>query len=218
MELAAGPASHAREMGRRGLRSVAVDNSPGMVAYGRKRAAEDGVDLDYFEADMAAFTIREPVDVAAILMDSLTGLLDNEAVLAHFNCVADALTPGGVYVLEMQHPRDAFGAGTSAGTDWETERDGTTVHMTWGRPDDPFDPVTQIARDTVTVAWRQGDEQGEITEVLPNRRSVVYEFRALVTASGRFEMVQELGSLDLGVPFSNAKDSWRHVPVLRRTG
>ena len=143
-------------------------------------------------------------------------LLDNEAVPAHFDCVADALAPGGVYVLEMQHPRDAFGVGSSADSDWKMERDGATVHMTWGRPDDEFDPITQITQDTVTVAWRRNGESGEVTEVLPNRRYVVNKFRALVAASGRFEIVEELGSLDLGVPFSNAKGSWRHVPILRR--
>lgn len=96
------------------------------------------------------------------------------------------------------------------------ERDGTNVHMQWGLPTDPFDPVTQITKDTVTVAWQRGDESGKITEVLPNRRYVVNEFRALVTASGRFEIVDELGEVSLGVPFSNAKESWRYVPILQR--
>lgn len=215
IELAAGPAAHTREMARRGLRSVAVDLTPEMVHLGRRMAADASVEIEYIEANMTAFALTEPVDLAAILMDSESVLLDNEAVLAQLRCVADALTPGGIFVLEMGHPRDAFGVGRSAGNDWVMERDGTTVHTIWGRDDDPFDPITQITDVTVTMSWQQGEDLGEITEVAPERRFVPNELRALVTASGRFEIVAELGALDPDLAVNNEKESWRFVPVLR---
>ncbi len=165
---------------------------------------------------MAAFSLQEPVDLAAILMDSLTVLLDNDAVLAHLRCVADALSPGGIYVLEMGHPRDAFGVGRSAGNDWEMERDGATVHTVWGRDDDPFDPITQITDVTVTMSWHRGQDRGEVIEIARDRRFVPNELRALVAASRRFEIVVELGALDPDLPISNDAASWRYVPVLRR--
>ena len=216
IELAAGPAAHAREMAGRGLRSVAVDLTPEMVHLGRRMAREASVKIEYIEADMTAFTLTEPVDVAAILMDSQGYLLDNDAVLAHFRCVADALVSGGIYVLEMGHPRDAFGVGKSAENDWVTERNGTTVHMIWGRADDPFDPITQIDDVTATVRWQQGEDRGEITEIASGRRFVPNELRALVTASGRFEIVAELGALNPDLPVNNEKESWRYIPILRR--
>lgn len=216
IELAAGPAAHAREMAARGLRAVAVDLTPEMVDLGRRIAQEASVDIEYVEADMAAFVLARPVDLAAILMDSLTVLLDNDAVLAHLRCVADALVPGGIYVLEMGHPRDTFGVGSSSESDWVMKRDGTTVHTIWGRDDDPFDPITQITDVTVTVRWRRGEEQGEITEIAQERCFVPNEFRALVAASGRFEIVAELGALDPDLPVDNERASWRFVPVLRR--
>lgn len=215
VEVAAGPAAHSREMARRGLRSVAVDLSPEMVRLGRRMAREAAVDIAYIEADMTDFALTEPVDLAAMLMASEGYLLDNDAVLAHLACVADALVPGGIYVLEMGHPRDSFGVGTSADSDWVMERDGTTVHTIWGRDDDPFDPVTQITDVTVTLRWQQGEDHGEITEIAPERRFVPNELRALVTASGRFEIVAELGALDPDLPVSNEKESWRFVPILR---
>lgn len=216
IELAAGPAAHAREMAGRGLRSVAVDLSPEMVHLGRRMAQEASVYIEYVEADMTAFAVTEPVDLAAILMDSETVLLDNDAVLAHFRCVADALVSGGIYVLEMAHPRDAFGVGKSAGTDWVMERDGTTVHTIWGQDNDLFDPITQITEVTVTMQWRKEEDCGEITESAPERRFVPNELRALVTASGRFEIVAELGALNPDLPVSNEKESWRFIPILRR--
>jgi SAM-dependent methyltransferase len=216
VELAAGPAAHAREMTGRGLRSVAVDLAPEMVDLGRRMAREASVDIEYIEADMTAFELNEPVDLAAILMASESYLLDNDAVLAHLRCVADALVPGGIYVLEMGHPRDAFGVARSADNDWVMERDGTTVHTIWGRDDDPFDPITQITDVTVTMSWQHGGDRGEITEIAPERRFVPNELRALVTASGRFEIVAELGAFDSGLPVNNEKESWRFIPILRR--
>ncbi len=216
IELAAGPAWHAREMARRGLRSVAVDVTPEMVELGLRRAREESIELDYIDADMSDFTLAEPVDLAAILMDSQSVLLDNDAALAHLRCVAAALRPGGIYVMEMGHPRDAFGVGRSADNDWVMERGGTSVHTVWGRHDDPFDPITQITEVTVTMSWQHGDDQGEVTEVARDRRFVPNELRALVTAAGGFEIVAELGALDADLPVSNAKESWRFVPILRR--
>jgi hypothetical protein len=66
------------------------------------------------------------------------------------------------------------------------------------------------------MRWQQGEDHGEITEVAPERRFVPNELRALVTASGRFEIVAELGALDPDLPVSNEKESWRFVPILRR--
>jgi SAM-dependent methyltransferase len=216
LELAAGPAAHAREMASRGLRSVAVDLSPEMVQLGRRLASEALVEFQYLEADMTAFDVDEPVDMAAILMDSLGVLLDNDAVLTHLRCVADALVPGGIYVLELGHPRDAFGVGSSTDNDWVMERDGTTVRMTWGREGDPFDPIRQIDEVTVTVRWQGPEGDGELTEVAAEHRIVPNQLRALVAASGRFEIMAELGALNADLPLSNDTESWRFVPVLRR--
>ena len=216
IELAAGPAAHAREMAGRGLRSFPVDLTPEMVHLGRRMAAEASVDIEYIGADMTAFALTEPVDLAAMLMDSQSVLLDDDAVLAHFRCVVDALVPGGIYLLEMGHPRDAFGVGRSADSDWVIERDGRTVRTIWGLDDDPFDPITQITDVTVTMRWQKGEDRGEISEIAPDRRFVPNELRALVTASGRFEIVAELGALDPDLPVNNEKESWRFVPILRR--
>lgn len=71
-------------------------------------------------------------------------------------------------------------------------------------------------REHCDVHLGAASERGEITEILPDRATTPNEMRALVAASGRFEIVTELGSIDVNVPFSNAKESWRYVPVLRR--
>ena len=153
LELAAGPARHAREFARRGAAATALDASPAMLDYALERAAHHGVPLQALCADMCDFRLPQRVDLAVLLMDSASYLLDNDAVLRHLGCVAEALGDDGLYVLEMSHPRDAFGVGASANTQWTSEDDGLRVDMRWGAAGDVFDPVTQVEDVTVTMDW-----------------------------------------------------------------
>ena len=216
LELAAGPARHAREFARRGALATALDASPAMCAYALERAALEGVALQASCADMSDFGVDRPVDLALLPMDSASYLLDNDTVLRHLACVAEALAGGGLYVLEMSHPRDAFGVGTSTNAQWTAEADGLRVVMQWGAAGDVFDPITQIDAVTVTMDWSGPGGNGKLVETARQRRFTANEFDALVRASGRFEVVEWLGALAPPVPFDNQRAAWRIVPVLRQ--
>jgi SAM-dependent methyltransferase len=216
LELAAGPARHARELARRGMRATALDLFPAMVEYARDRARDDGVSLDAVVGDMTNFSLPGRYDLALLLMDSASHLLDNDAVLHHLGAVARHLVPGGLYVLEMHHPRDAFGIGSSTDTDWTCEQDGLKVTTRWGHPGDPFDPILQQDQVSVTLDWEGPEGSGRLQETVVQRRFAANEFDALVRASGVFELVERRGSLTPDVPFDNRKAAWRMVPVLRR--
>jgi SAM-dependent methyltransferase len=216
LELAAGPAYHTIELARRGLRATALDLSPAMVRHGRAKAAAAGVAIDYVEGDMTGFSLPATYDLAALLMASCEYLLDNDAVLSHLDRVADHLNDGGLYVVEMSHPRDAFEVGRSTKPAWDMERDGTRVHMEWGHDGDPFDPITQLTEVSVRVEFEDGTQHGSHEERAPQRAFTANELRALVAASGRFEIAGMYGSMSVEIPFGNDKAAWRMVPVLRR--
>src|ERR1700733_6531015 len=57
LELAAGPAEHARNLARRGLGAAARDLSPAMCAWAGDTAAREGVGLTVVQADMRDFSI-----------------------------------------------------------------------------------------------------------------------------------------------------------------
>jgi SAM-dependent methyltransferase len=118
LEPAAGPALHSREFGARGLDVCALDLAPEMVAYGKEQARRRGVELRYEQGDMISFDLGRSFDLAAILMDSTSYLLDNDTVLAHLNCVAGHLNAGGLYVLEMGHPRYVFNTEPAVENRW----------------------------------------------------------------------------------------------------
>ena len=123
LEPACGTGRFLRLLARRGRAVVGFDREPVMVEYargalgrGRAAAAPSGV----FEADMTAFELprsapgRGRADLAFNLINTVRHLPDDRSMLAHFERVASALGPGGVYVvgLSLQDP-----AGESASED-----------------------------------------------------------------------------------------------------
>jgi SAM-dependent methyltransferase len=216
LELAAGPARHAREWARRGTAATALDSSAAMCEYALECAARDGLSLQVVVADMVDFSLGQRFDLTVMPMDSSSYLLDNAAALKHLDSVARHLVDGGLYVLEMTHPRTAFGVGASTGTDWISEADGIRVHTCWGAVGDAFDPITQIDEVTVTMAWSGHAGEGRLQERARQRRFTANEVDALVRASGQFEIVEWLGSLARATAFSNDPAAVFMVPVLRK--
>lgn len=216
LELAAGPARHAREFARRGVAATALDSMPSMREYALERARHDGVDLTAVCADMCDFQLTQRFDLAILPMDSSSYILDNVAVLRHLACVCRHLTEGGLYVLEMSHPRDVFGTGSSTNSKWASEGEGLRVEMQWGADGDAFDPIEQVDVVTVTMDWSGPNGSGQLVERARQRRFTANEFDALVRAGGNFDIVDWLGSLQTDVPFSNEPAAWRMVPVLRK--
>ncbi len=217
LELAAGPAQHTREFARRGTRATALDLVPDMVEYALATARAEGAPIDGVCADMVDFRLPQAYDLATLLMDSSSYLLDNEAVLRHLRCVADHLTTGGLYVLEMAHPRDVFRTATSTQNSWHSERDGVKVSVAWGAESDVFDPITQITDVSVTLRYEGPNGANIVQDRAPQRCFTANEFKALVAASGRYELAAVFGSMQATVPFTNDTAAWRMVPVLRKT-
>src|SRR5262249_42520598 len=105
LELAAGPARHAREIARRGWRSFMLDLSPDMLNYAQARAKGEGLEIEAICADMTDFDLEEPVALAATLLESLAHLTTNEQVICHLRAVSRNLLPGGIFVIQMAHPQ-----------------------------------------------------------------------------------------------------------------
>jgi hypothetical protein len=165
---------------------------------------------------MCSFQLEGRFDLALLLMDSASYLLDNDAVLRHLACVAEHLADGGLYVLQMSHPRDAFGVGASTNTRWTSEADGLRVDMRWGAEGDPFDPVTQVDEVTVTMNWSGPGDSGQLVERAHQRRFTANEVDALVRASGHFDLMEWLGSLAPYAALNNEPAARFMIPVLRK--
>lgn len=216
LEFAAGPARHTLEMAKRGLKARALDLSKSMVHYGSDLAKSAGLTIDYKQGDMIEFIHPEKSDLAGLMIDSISYLLDNESVYQHLRSVAGSLNDGGIYIIELAHPKDHLTKERTTGTDWEMERDGVKVHTIWGAESDPLDPITQTTNTTVTITASRNGKSEKIIDHAKQRFFTCTEFQALIKASGCFEIAKLCGAMDPAIDLYHEK-AWRMIAVLQKT-
>jgi SAM-dependent methyltransferase len=216
LELAAGPAEHARELARRGLDVTALDLSTAMCARARDLAAAGGVSLTVVEADMRDFSLPRRFDLAITMLNSLCHLVTLDDLLRHLTSVARHLTGGGLYIAELAHPADYFAAERRTSSEWSTEVETGTVTVRWGGGTDQIDPVTQITREHVSVTYRKrSGPVRTVTDVVPNRFWTATELMAAIRLAGGFTVAARYGDFDNDSPV-DAPEAWRMILVLRR--
>lgn len=214
LELAAGPGRHALAFARRGKVATALDLSANMVAYGQTLAHQQGLNLNYLQGDMRDFVLETPVELAFSLIDSASYLLTQADFLAHLQAVYQALRPGGIYVLEMAHPRDLLTPEPSVSTSWTQERDGIQVEMQWGQAGDQIDPVTQITQVHVCVRVQRDGEHLEFSELAAQRAYTWPELQLLFELSP-LKLSAVYGGFHLDCRLNDAQ-AWRTIAVLQR--
>lgn len=214
LELAAGPADHSREMAARGLTATALDIAPAMTDYAVAQAALHGQRLHAVTADMCEFALEDRFDLAITMIDSVAHIVDQARLCDHFRSVAAHLNDDGCYIIEMSHPEDSLGAQTLTQSTWSQSRNGETVNLRWGEPDDPTDTKTGVTSVTVTLDYRrQGHDPVVTREVLPQRDWSQAE--VVASLGGHFVPRAWYGSFD-GVALDDDA-AWRMIAVLQRT-
>lgn len=89
------------ELAKRGYSMTGFDLNQSMLDYARRRLARRRLNADLFTADMADFRLEQPVDAAYNTFNSFRHLLTEEAAVSHLKSVANALKPGGIYILGL---------------------------------------------------------------------------------------------------------------------
>lgn len=103
------------EMARRGYEMTGLDLNPTSLEYCKKKLRSDKTKGSLVVGDMTNFHFEEPFDAVINAINTIRHLETEDAALAHLNCVADHLKPGGVFVLSLHLlPKD--------GDLWGTER------------------------------------------------------------------------------------------------
>jgi SAM-dependent methyltransferase len=217
LELAAGPAEHAREMARRGVDATALDLSAAMCERAQDLADAAATRLTVVEADIRDFSIPRSFDLAITMLNSLCHLPTLDDLLQHLASVARHLAAGGVYIAEFAHPADYFAAQRRTSSEWSTELPDGTVSVRWGGRKDEIDPISQVTREHVSVTYRKrGGPVRTVTDVVPNRFWTATELTAAIRLAGGFTVAASYGDFDADSPV-DAAEAWRMILVLRRT-
>jgi SAM-dependent methyltransferase len=227
LELAAGPAEHARELARRGLRATALDWSAAMCAYAAGQAEAAGVTLDVVEADMRDFAIAGPdgarvrFDAAVTMLNSACHLFTLDDLVRHLSAVRAHLVPGGLYIVELAHPADFFAPEPRTSSEWTVDAGGVHADVHWGGRTDRIDPLTQVTNEhmTITATFKDGTIR-TVSDVVPNRFWSLTEFTAAIDlanatgpAGAGLDLVGTYGDFDESTSL-DAPTAWRMILIL----
>jgi SAM-dependent methyltransferase len=215
LDLACGPGYHALEFARRGVKATGLDLRAEMLELGQEKAAAQGLELTWLQADMRTFKLTEPVDVAMIVFDGLDALLTNEDLINHFNAVAANLTSNGIYLIDLSHPRDCSLA--SYGTfEYSGSRNGVAVEIHWATNSPDHDLVTGVAEVALEMVIRENGNEKRVTDRAKERILDAQEIQLLTLLSGRLKPVAWYGDYNLAQPLDHSAASRRMLAVLQR--
>ena len=209
LEIACGTAPYLGEWQRRGYRYCGLDLSLSMLDAARARAGHLGIAADFVPADMRDFDGRSigPVDLAYVLLGSIY-VGSNREFLLHLDRVADALAPGGLYLLDSVV---WFEIGSDYRRRWTRRRGGVRVRMTYRA--EPIDGIAQTYNEFITLDVDDHGTRHQITSRVPTKIFFPQEFLCLVELSARFEFVGWFNDFDLAAPLT---PQGRHTAILRR--
>jgi len=216
IELGCGPGYFVEEFAQRGKRAIGLDIAPKMVEYTGKKLARKNLKAELLVGDMLDYSISAPVDMALLMMDSVSHILTPEDFIGHLKSVAGNLTDSGIYFIEFSHPGDDLKNDKRAKNSWKMERDGIIVETTWGLPGDFTDPITQVTDTTITMDISENGKTFGIRNNFPQRFYMAQEVLAYVKLSRAFEFMEWYGGFDINQPFDNSKKSWRMNVVLKK--
>lgn len=217
LELACGPGYHARSLALHGVQATGLDLSQEMLDLAAAKAAGEGLDITWVKADMRSFQLETHVDMAICMFDGFDALLTNQDLIQHFRTVAQNLNPGGLYLIDLTHPRQCdynhYGDFRYSG-----ERDGVKVEIRWATNDPRFDLVSAIARADIEIHINDHGKQSVITDSAVERLVLPQEFILLAQLSEALEVVGWHGDYDLTQPLDHTAGSQRMISILRKPG
>jgi SAM-dependent methyltransferase len=215
LELASGPGAHARELARRGIPSVALDLSAPMVALCLEKAAAEQLAVEGVVADMRTFTVKRPVDLALNLLTSISYLLEPADLRAHFAAVHAALAPGGVYIVENNHPRDFWSGDHFRPSIWTSREGDLAVEARWHTNAPRVDWNRQRYEIACTFVVDDHGERVELGDSGWLRMTFPSELQGHAEVVG-LSLIGIFGSFDLARPLDDLPDAWRTLAVFQR--
>ena len=104
LDLACGTGSLTLELYKRGVDIYGIDGSVEMLSEARTKCAEAGADILFLCQNMLSIDLYGTVDAAVCALDSLNYVTKPADCRKTFRRVYDALTPGGLFVFDINTP------------------------------------------------------------------------------------------------------------------
>jgi SAM-dependent methyltransferase len=214
LEIACGNAPHLEEIARRGYEFVGVDRDRNMLAFSRKKAEQAGIDAQFVRSDIRDFKIDPPADFAFVAVGSLY-VENTEDLERHFSCMAKALEPGGLYVLDWCVSLSPLLEHIDR---WSMRRKDVRMQCMFRQV--VIDPIAQLAEERVVLDVNHSGKEFTIEETLRRRLIFPQEFLLMMRHSPDFEFVGWWNHFDPDEPlvWEPDGDCSRILTAVRRRG
>jgi SAM-dependent methyltransferase len=212
LELGAGTAPHMEEWARRKIEYVGIETNENMLDYARRKAEKLRLAASLVRADMRSFSLDRNVDFSYTMLGSLYAKT-TEDINSHFNSVADALNPGGLYLLDWC-VNFQWADPSDSDQSWSVERGPVKIEVKFGTK--VLDRAVQTVRNTLTANVDDGGKLLKLESEDVVRTIFPQEFLLLVERSKKFEFLGWWNNWKLEEPIGEATRISRPIVLLRR--
>jgi SAM-dependent methyltransferase len=210
LEIACGHCPHAPALVQKGYSYVGIDRSDAMLEYARGKTADAADGISLVNANLASFTLDEPVDFAFVMLGSLY-VRNTTELESHFDAMGRALKPGGLYLLDWVVDFDPL---VDVSVTWKTSRDGIEVKTSYYTSH--VDRSEQVVQETVFLEVNDNGDCKTITSETLKRAIYPQEFLCFLKLQNDFEFVGWWNEWDLDKPMEGDEPSNRPIIVIRR--
>ena len=217
LDIACGTCPHSIEFAKRGRQVSGLDLSKDMLIYAKGQKEKLGLEINFYRRNMRKFTLNETYDASICMCASLQYLLTNEDYCSHLNSVANALQNHGLYVVELDNPRQWFIRSITDEilfNEWSAKKDGKKVHVKLYKSPMNYLRGTYELRIILDAKDRNGKRK--IVSKHTHRILLPQEFRSIVDSEGSFELLDYYGDFDLKQPLDNTEKSWKMIGILKK--
>jgi len=212
LEIACGGAPHAEEFLKAGLDYAGLDINPQMLAYAEEKLAPYPGRSTLFKSDLADFVCHVPVQFVYVLIGSLY-VETEEGLWTHFDSVAEALSPGGLYFLDwciqFEDP-----TGPHVVRDFEIESGDIRLKSHFDI--EVINPKARVYREEWKVEVTENGKSQSFEAVETNRAIFPDEFLEFLDKQGRFELAGWFQDWDLTRPIEASGEVDRPIVILRK--
>lgn len=108
LELCCGTGRLTLPIAKDGYNISGVDYTPSMLDQAKLKASEEGLDVEFIEADIRTLDLPEKYDLIFIPFNSIHHLYKNRDLFKAFNAVKNHLKDGGSFLLDCFNPNIQF--------------------------------------------------------------------------------------------------------------
>ena len=185
IELGCGSGRLVCDMATRGFSMTGLDLNPTALAYCQKKLKKLGVKGETVVGDMTKFQFDQPFDAAVNAINTFRHLESEEAALAHLDCVAEHLKPGGVFVLSLHLlPPDGDLWGTER---WSAKDEEQSVYYALTVVETSM--KTRLEKLRISMLVKRKQESFRLSDHITLRIYSATQLKSLLAKSKNFKLV-----------------------------